>query len=478
MRHVIAIDQGTTATKIHRLDESGAFTTLETIAHRQLYPQPGWVEHDPGELIASVRRGVAHAGSAVALGIDNQGETVVAWDAHSGEPVCNAIVWQDSRTQPMVDALRERGAESMTLATAGLALDPYFSASKLRWILDNVEAARDLLAARRLRLGTTDSFFLDRLCGRFATDITTASRTSLMNLRTGQWDPALCELFGVPLWALPEIVASTGELGIACFDGVTVPVCASIVDQQAALFGHGCRQPGDIKFTFGTGAFALCVAGGSLPVEAQGDVSPTVAWQHRGELPTYALEGGVYNAASAVDWARKLGLFHDFAQIDAFDGPSAIARDLVFVPALSGLACPYWDRSAAGMWLGMGLDTAATDLVRAVLEGIALRAAQVVGAMSRYTTPATSLSIDGGVSRNRYFCEFLSAATGIEVRVASHVDITGFGVAQLAAMGAGLAVPSVQPTDAVMVHRSEALPDHLHRRFEDAVERCRRWRQS
>lgn len=476
MRHVIAIDQGTTATKIHRLDEDGGFTTIESIAHRQIYPQPGWVEHDPRELLESVRRGFAHARSAAAVGIDNQGETVVAWDAQTGEALCNAIVWQDSRTQTMVDELRRRGAESTTLAIAGLALDPYFSASKLRWILDNIDSARPLLDAGRLRLGTTDSYFLDRFCGRFVTDVTTASRTSLMNLRTGRWDPTLCELFGVPMAVLPEIVATTGDIGVARIDAATVPVRASVVDQQAALYGHGCRGPGDIKITFGTGAFVLCVAGAALP-PAAGDVSPTVAWQRHGELPIYAFEGGVYNAASAVDWIRKLGLFTDYAAIDAFDGPAAIARGLVFVPALSGLACPHWDRTAAGMWLGMGLDTTAADLARAVLEGIALRAAQVVRAMQRHVSVAERISIDGGLSRNRYFCAFLSAATGCAIRVAHHVETTGLGVARLAADAAGFdGLPPASVAED-RVHRSAALPEALLQRFDDAVERCRRWRQ-
>lgn len=340
---VLAIDQGTTGTKLHRLDRAGRFETLAAFAHRQIRPQPGWVEHDAEELLGHVRLGLeaGAAANAAAVGLANQGETVVAWDAADGRPLCNAIVWQDARTEESVARLRAEGAEALTLARAGLPLDPYFSASKLRWILDHVPEAGRLLARGRLRLGTSDAFFLDRLAGRYATDVTTASRTSLMDLATRRWDPELCRLFGVPLEALPEIRPTAGPFGTVEAGGRALPIAASVVDQQAALFGHGCRAPGRAKITFGTGAFALAVSGERPVSRPESGLLPTVAWQ-LGEQPAcYALDGGVYNAASAVDWARSLGLFGDFAEIEAFPGLPAIARGLVFVPALSGLAAPH-----------------------------------------------------------------------------------------------------------------------------------------
>ncbi len=231
MPAVIAIDQGTTGSKAYRLDTQGRFDLLGSFEHKQIFPQAGWVEHDARELLDHLRRLAALAGDAEALGIDNQGETVIAWDAESGEPIHNAIVWQDARTQDRIERLKAEGAEALTIERAGLPLDPYFSASKLRWIIDHVPAAKPLLARGKLRLGTSDSFFLDRLAGVYATDVTTASRTSLMNLATGQWDPELCRLFGVPIEALAEIRPTVGDFGSAG----RLPIRANLVDQQAAL---------------------------------------------------------------------------------------------------------------------------------------------------------------------------------------------------------------------------------------------------
>ena len=476
MSFVVGIDQGTTSTKAYRLAADGQFTALCALEHRQIYPRPGWVEHDAGELLASVTQCVEAAGSAAALGIANQGETVIAWNADTGEPVYNAIVWQDNRTQAMTERLKAAGIEQVTLERAGLPLDPYFSGSKLRWILDNVPEAAQLARRGRLRLGTSDAFFLDRVCDTYATDVTTASRTSLMHLASAQWDPELCRLFGVPIDLLPPIRSTTGDFGRAA--GTGPRITASAVDQQAALFGHGCRAPGAVKITFGTGAFALAVSG-RYPVSApESGLLPTVAWR-LGEEMTYAIDGGVYNAASALDWAHRLGLFAGFDEIECFEGPTAIERGIVFVPALSGLACPYWDRSAAGLWLGMGLDTTRQDLVRAVLEGVALRIAQAIAAMHARLPLAPVVSVDGGLARNPYFCEFLALAMDRAVSIPATADLTGLGIAQLAYIGAGLE-GSVPPAAAPerSIEPSSALHEHLHARFADAVQRARGWRSA
>jgi glycerol kinase len=480
MSAVVGIDQGTTGTKAMVLRADGSSRTIEAIEHRQIRPRSGWVEHDPEELCGSVLTMAYRADDVVALGIANQGETVVAWHADTKEPLYNAIVWQDVRTRVEVERLKAEGAEALTLDRAGLPLDPYFSASKLRWLIDHAPGAADLLARNKLRLGTTDSFFLDRLCGVFATDVTTASRTSLMNLRTLGWDDDLCGLFGVPREALAPIRSTTGAWGTMSSRGRDLAVVASVVDQQAALFGHGTRGEGSCKITFGTGAFCLSVTGSHIVSDAASGLLPTVAWSLGPGNDVYALDGGVYHAASAVRWLKQLGLFTAYDELDGYEGPSAIERGLAFVPALTGLGCPYWDRSAAGMWLGIGLDTSKRDLCRAVLEGIALRASEVVRAMERLAGARTELSIDGGMSHNEYFCQFLADCLGRDVRVAADADLTALGTAQLALIGSGMiagvgALPPGPPHRRV-AHAKSGSPTAIHDRFGEAVRRARGWR--
>jgi glycerol kinase len=475
MAAVIAIDQGTTGSKAYRLSSDGRFESLGGFEHRQIFPKPGWVEHDALELLDHVRKLAERAGDAAALGIDNQGETVVAWNAETGEPLGNAIVWQDARTQDTIERLKADGAESLTLARAGLPLDPYFSASKLRWIIDHHPEAKPLLARGKLRLGTSDSFFLDRLAGVYATDPTTASRTSLMNIATGQWDPELCRLFGLPIEALAEIRPTAGDFG----SFGRLPIRASLVDQQAALFGHGCRRPGQAKITFGTGAFALAVTDRAIPTELAARMNRTIAWQFAGLPPAHALEAGIYNAASAVNWARSLGLFAEFGEIDRFAADPAIERGLAFVPALSGLAAPYWDRNAAGLWLGMGLETSRADMMQALLEGVALLAAELIEAIAKATPLAGAISIDGGLSNNGYFCDFLADALGRPVAVPSIADLTGLGAAWMTMIGAGIAtaesLPPAPPPRRLAEPR-RPLSQTARARFREAVTRCRNWR--
>jgi glycerol kinase len=433
---VLALDQGTTSTRAIAFGPGGR-RLIHTVEHRQIYPRPGWVEHDPEELLASLRACLDRATDIAAAGLANQGESCLAWDEDSGRAVSPVIVWQDARTAERTEALRAAGVEALSLARAGLPLDPYFSASKLGWIMDHIPEARALHASGRLRLGTTDAFFRDRLTGNFATDITTASRTGLMDLATGAWDAELCALHGVPLAALPPILPTTGDFGTVTAGGRPVPLTASATDQQAALYGHGCRRAGDLKITFGTGAFALAVTGPALPAAGRGPL-PTVAWQKAGEAPAYALDGGVYAASAAVNWARELGLFADLAAISDFDAPPAIDRGLAFVPALGGLACPHWDRAARGAWFGLGLDTGPRDMVQALLEGVALRTAEVVDAITALQPLNAPISIDGGMTANGYFCRFLADTLQRTIRVSDEPELTALGIALLAAEAAGL----------------------------------------
>jgi glycerol kinase len=433
---VLALDQGTTSTRAIAFGPGGR-RLVHSVEHRQIYPRPGWVEHDPEELLASLRACLDRAGDVTAIGLANQGESCLAWEAGTGRPVSPVIVWQDARTAERTEALRAAGAEPVSLARTGLPLDPYFSASKLGWIMDHVPEARALHESGWLRLGTTDAFFRDRLAGRFATDITTASRTGLMDLATGAWDAELCALHGVPSGALPPILPTNGDFGTVTAAGRAVPLTASATDQQAALYGHGCRRAGDLKITFGTGAFALAVTGPTLPDAGHGPL-PTVAWQKAGAPPAYALDGGVYAASAAVNWARELGLFADLTAISEFEAPPAIDRGLAFVPALGGLACPHWDRAARGAWFGLGLDTTPRDMVQALLEGVALRTAEVVDAIAALQPLNGPVSIDGGMTANGYFCRFLADTLGREIRVSDEPELTALGIALLAAEAAGI----------------------------------------
>lgn len=469
---VIAVDQGTTATKSFTLDDDGGFTTVAAFEHRQIYPQPGFVEHDSQELLAHVTQAIEAAGRVDAIGIDNQGETVIAWDTATGRPIHNAIVWQDNRTSHVTEKLKADGREELTLKKAGLPLDPYFSASKLRWFIDHVPEAKDLLRQKRLRLGTSEAFLLARLTGTFATDVTTASRTSLMSLDTFEWDAELCDLFGVPVECLPEIRASTGPFG----EHKGVPVTASLVDQQAALFGHGCARPGDTKITFGTGAFALSVAGPSRVDGSRFGILPTVAWKQGAEASAFAIEGGVYNAASAINWARGLGLFSSYEEISCFDAEPAILRGLAFVPALSGLACPHWDRSASGLWIGLGLDTSRADLMQSLIEGVALRAAQVIAAMAELLPLGETLSVDGGMAKNPYLLQVLADVTGRTIIVPSSTDLTALGTARMAMRGLGLSDLPDLPRPETVVRPVGTYGHEAQRRFAGAVKRAKGWK--
>ncbi|MDT8843551.1 FGGY family carbohydrate kinase [Paraburkholderia fungorum] len=472
---IAAIDQGTTSTRVLVADEDGQVAIAHAVRHQQHHAQPGWVEHSALELLANVRACVEAAGSVDAIGLDNQGESCLAWDARTGEPLSDVIVWQDRRTEAWIDELRAQDAQTLTLARAGLPLDAYFSASKFGWLLRHNERVRASLAAGSLRLGTTDAWFLERLTGRCATDITTASRTSLMNLATGEWDEELCSLFGVPIECLPPIRATVGEFGHI---GAT-PVTAAIVDQQAALYGHGCRETGDAKITFGTGAFALALTGSQIVRVPDDGLLPTVAWQIGDEV-TYAVDGGVYDASSTIEWASRLGLFGDLSEIERFDAPPAISRELAFVPAFSGLACPHWDRSAGALWLGMTGATTRTDLCQSMLEGIAMSAADVIDAMREHVGVTDRLSIDGGLARNGYFVQFLADVLERTIVTRSFHELTAYGCAALAARGLhgrdGTLPDHDSDTLLFEPRRPMATVREWRARFTDAVNRAKRWR--
>ncbi|NNG00807.1 MAG: glycerol kinase [Desulfobacteraceae bacterium] len=482
--NVIAVDQGTTGTKAFRLSGDGGFTKIHSSTHRQFYPHPGWVEHDPEELYTHVARAIdagSQGGAASGVGLANQGETVVAWHARTKKPVYNAIVWQDQRTADSIEHLRADGAETLTLERAGLPLDAYYSATKIRWILDNVPASRSLLDKGLLRAGTSDAFFLDRLTGVHATDVTTASRTSLMNLYTLTWDEDLCRLFGIPVEILPEIKSTTDDFGVLGSGFARMPLTASITDQQAALFGHHCVHQGDAKITFGTGAFALVNTGSKPIFYPDTGIGATVAWRLGKQPAVYAMDGALFNAASAVDWVKRLGLFSELAELDTLASPMACEKGVYFVPALSGLACPHWDRRAAGLWIGMDLDTRRRDMIKSVLEGVAFRTHELVHAISLPAKRPRSISIDGGLAGNLYFCTVLANTLGMEIVVPDITDITGVGTALLALAGTGFA-DRVEMLPGVWRPRHRFQPETDMSRYQNcfhtAVTRAKKWRQS
>jgi glycerol kinase len=460
---IVAIDQGTTSTKSFAWTGEG-LREGRRLHHRQIRPKQGWVEHDPEELVQNVRVLIDAEDDLQGVGLANQGETVVAWDALSKRPLYNALVWQDERTSNQIEELRRSGVEELTLQRAGLPLDAYFSATKLRWLLDNADGARDLLRSGRLRLGTSDAFFLDRLTGVFATDPSTASRTSLMNIQSLEWDEALCDAFGVPRECLPEIRPTTGEFGVL---DQGVPVVCSIVDQQASLFGHNCHSPGDIKLTFGTGAFVLGLTEGPALQAASKGLLPTCAWAKKGERARYALDGGVLSAGAAVEWLGQVGLSNPDEGFECSSAP-AIERGLVFVPALAGLGSPIWDRSARGAWFGLDLATQRSDLYQAVLEGIALRASQIVDAMSVALDGVSRIAVDGGLTKNPYFVQFLANALGRPLDVADTAEVTAIGVLRFCIDALSASSPERLLRHSLVVPGAPLQTEH-HRRFSNAV---------
>jgi glycerol kinase len=485
---VLGIDQGTTGTRARVVDPHGAVLGQAYRAHAQHHPAPGHVEHDVEEIwaatLAVIAEALAAAGvdrTAIAgIGLANQGETVVAWDAKTGRPLGRALVWQDTRTQAAADRLAADDvfARAVTAKT-GLVVDPYFSATKMRWLWDHAPGAAELEARGDLRLGTVDAWLVAKLTEGEAcvTDVSTAARTLLFDIRTCAYDDELVRRFGVPKGALARIVPSTGVLArarIPLLEGV--PLLASVVDQPAALYGHGCLAPGQIKATYGTGCFVYMNTGSAPPVAAPRGLLATVAWQRRGDAtPTYALDGGIFAAGSVVEWLRtSLGFAATAPELDqlAASAKEPAAGDaVVCVPALAGLGAPHFVRGARAAWLGMDLGTTRADLVRAALDGIACRVAEVVRAMEATTgMRAPALRVDGGLTGSATLMQLQADALGVPVEVLAESEATVMGVAALAAREAGLAAEAREASPA-------ALPAKVLRVFTprvDAEGRARR----
>ncbi|MDO9018274.1 MAG: glycerol kinase GlpK [Deltaproteobacteria bacterium] len=465
---ILAIDQGTTGTTALLLDTRARVLGRATVPVPQHFPRPGMVEHDAEEIWATVVEAIAGAlaqsnrlGSEVrAIGITNQRETTLLWHRATGVPVHRAIVWQDRRTASECDALRARGVEALVYERAGLLVDPYFSGTKIGWLLDHVEGARAQAVRGDLAFGTIDTWLVHKLTGgAHVTDVSNASRTMLLGLRSLAWDDELLGAFDVPRAVLPEVVSSAGIVGKTrgvpgLPDGI--PIAGIAGDQQAALFGQGCFRVGDVKCTYGTGAFVLMNVG-STPLASKHRLLTTVGWRIPGEV-VYALEGSAFIAGAAVQWLRDgLGIIRDSAEIEGLAGEVDDAGEVVFVPALTGLGAPHWAPRARGLIAGLGRDTTRAHLARAALEGIAMEIADLVAAMSADAgAPIASMRVDGGASANGLMMQIQADVTGTSVVRPRVLETTALGAGMLAALGAGLVGSRDDIAGALPVERSFA----------------------
>lgn len=447
--YYLGIDQGTTGTTSIIFNSEWKICAKGYTQHKQYYPQPGWVEHDPMEIwdrtIESVALALEKTGLKArdlrALGLDNQGETCMAWDKNSGEPVYNAIVWQDRRTARQADMLNEKYGKIITEKT-GVQVDAYFSALKLKWILDNVNYAKNKCDKGELLIGTLDSWLIWKLtAGKvYMTDPSTASRTMLFNLNTKKWDDEILEIIGIPKSILPEIHDSVeiyGNTSPSEFFGAEVPIAGSVVDQASALFGQACFHRGAVKTTYGTGCFMLMNTG-DKPILSQNGLVTTVVWSINKSI-TYALDGGVYITGAAIQWLRD-GL----QIIDSADETEKIAKSVsdtggvFFVPAFVGLAAPYWDQYARGTLIGITGGTTRAHIVRATLEAIAFQVAENLDVMRKDSVlPIENMRVDGGAVVNQFLMQFQADILGIPVDVPVISETTALGAAFLGALGVG-----------------------------------------
>ena len=447
-KFVIALDQGTTSTRAVLFDRCGKIVSSYGREIGQFYPEPGFVEHDPEELFFSSLRAVqramelagASAADIAALGITNQRETVVVWEKTTGRPICNAIVWQCRRTAKRVDELNRCGLAGKIRKKTGLIPDPYFSATKLEWILCNVPRARERAERGELLFGTVDTWLVWRLTGGrvFATDYTNASRTMLFNIHTLEWDDELLALFGVPRCMLPEVLPCGGDFGVTddSFFGGGIPVCGVAGDQQAALFGHLCVEEGDAKNTYGTGCFLLMNAGRKACTES-GLLTTLAACV--GGRPQYALEGSVFIGGAAVQWLRDgLGIISSAAETEELALRVKDSAGMYFVPAFNGLGAPYWDGSACGILSGITRGAKREHIVRAVLEGMAYRVNDVLRAMEAASGVSLSrLAVDGGASANNFLMGFQADISDCEVVRPAITEVTSLGAAYIAGLASG-----------------------------------------
>ncbi len=449
-KYLLAIDQGTTGTTVIIMDVEGRVISKANKEYRQIFPKPGWVEHDPEDIwnsLMDVQREVLHKAHVeltdiAAIGITNQRETTVIWDRQTGKPIHNAIVWQDRRTSSICEKLKKSGQEKKFKNKTGLVLDPYFSGTKIQWILDNVEGARRKATAGELCFGTIDTFLIWRLTGGKAhvTDVSNASRTLLMNLQTLAWDPELCKILKVPAAVLPAIKPSIGLFGHTSAEGwgANIPITGVAGDQQAALFGQACFAVGEAKCTYGTGSFLLLNTGSEI-VKSKSGCLTTVAWQW-GKKTTYAVEGSAFICGAAVQWLRDgLKLIKKSSDIEALAATVNDTGGVQFVPALTGLGAPHWNAHARGLIIGLTRGSTSAHLARATLEGMALQNVELLLSMEKDLKKKLKLlKVDGGASANNLLMQIQADYLGVKCVRPLVIETTSAGAAFMAGLGIGI----------------------------------------
>ena len=449
MKYILALDQGTTSSRVALVDEQEQIVSILSREFPQIYPEEGWVEHDPMDIWSSqygvMMETVARSGVApqdiVAIGITNQRETTVVWDKNTGKPVYNAIVWQCRRTADEIERLKKEGYGELIRQKTGLIPDAYFSASKVKWILDNVAGARERAEKGELLFGTVDTWLVWKLTGGkvHATDLTNASRTMLFNIDTMEWDEELLQLFNIPRQMLPEVKSSGEIFGTTSVGGVEVPIAGIAGDQQAALFGQGCYTKGEGKNTYGTGCFLLMNAGEHRPVSQNG-LLVTVAATLKNQKPQYALEGSVFIGGAIIQWLRdELRFFTESRDAEYYAKKVPDTGGVYIVPAFTGIGAPYWDMYARGTIVGITRGTKREHIIRASQESIAYQSADLVFAMEKDTgAPLKSLKVDGGASRDSFLMQFQADVLNAKVLKPAQHETTALGVARLAGLTVGL----------------------------------------
>ncbi|MDJ0609354.1 MAG: glycerol kinase GlpK [Kiloniellales bacterium] len=490
-RFVLAIDQGTTSTRALLFDRAGRPAGQAQVELPQHFPQSGWVEHDPEDIwrdtVKTVKGALADGGAAAhdlaALGITNQRETTIIWDRESGEPIHRALVWQDRRTAELCERLKSEGHEAEAQRRTGLLLDPYFSASKIAWLLDSVAGARQRAEAGKLAFGTVDSFLLWRLTGGavHATDITNAARTLLYDIRRQRWDPDMLALFDIPEAILPEVRDNDAEFGSTPGDlfGRPLPISGMAGDQQAATVGQACFQPGMMKSTYGTGCFALMNTG-TEAVTSRNRLLTTVAYRIGGDT-AYALEGSIFIAGAAVQWLRDgLGLIDSAPETQALAEQADPAQEVFLVPAFTGLGAPYWDSRARGAMFGLTRATGPAEIARAVLEAVCFQTRDLLEAMAGDgAAPPTTLRVDGGMVENDWVLQRLADILGCAVERPVVSETTALGAAYLAGLSSGFfsglndLAEKWQATDRFEPGMAEAERNRRYEGWRDAVRRVR-----